>query len=199
MEPQLGKPQAIALTAPQQRRRYQNGGEILRDDAGHRHTRHVHIADDDEEQVQHHIDNAGDGEVVQRAAGITHRGEHGVAKVIDRQRGHTQTVDAQVQHSAVHQLRFGVQRSEDTARKAAADSQQHQSRRRAGQCRRVDGIREVLLIVSSEVVRHQYVDAAGQSDEEAGKQGHENGGGAHRSQRCGAREPADHRHVRHIE
>lgn len=31
----------------------------------------------------------------------------------------------------------------------------------------MDGIREVLLIVSSEVVRHQYVDAAGQSDEEA--------------------------------
>lgn len=59
--------------------------------------------------------------------------------------------------------------------------------------------REVLLIVSSEVVRHQYVNAAGQSDEEAGKQGHENGGGAHRSQRCGACEPADHRHVRHIE
>mgnify|MGYP000788065721 CR=1 FL=1 len=29
MEPQLGKPQAVALTAPQQRRRYQNGGEIL--------------------------------------------------------------------------------------------------------------------------------------------------------------------------
>ena len=199
MEPQLGKPQAIALTAPQQRRRYQNGGKILRDDTGHRHACHVHIADDDEEQVQHHIDNAGDGEVVQRAAGITHRGEHGVAKVIDRQCGHPQAVDAQVQHSAVHQLRFGVQRSEDTARKAAADPQQHQSRRRAGQRRRVDGIREVLLIVSSEVVRHQYVDAAGQSDEEAGKQGHENGGGAHRSQRCGACEPADHRHVRHIE
>ena len=46
---------------------------------------------------------------------------------------------------------------------------------------------------------HQHIDAAGQTNEESGEQGYQDGGGAHRAQGHGAREAAHHRHVRHIE
>ena len=63
----------------------------------------------------------------------------------------------------------------------------------------MDRAPDVVAVLGPVKAGHQHVDAVAQADEEAGEQGDEDAGGAHRAQRRGAGEPAHDRDVRHVE
>lgn len=61
------------------------------------HARHIHLHDDDEEQIQDDIDDAGEEEIEQRPLGVAHGPQQRCAEVIEHGGGHTGKVDAQIQ------------------------------------------------------------------------------------------------------
>ena len=91
-----------------------------------------------------------------------------------------------------------MQHLQDHLRKTAARRQQQDAYCRGHQSGGVDRVRQALPVPGAEMMGHQHVDSAGETDKESGEQGHQDGGGAHRAQGHGAREAAYHRHVRHI-
>ena len=89
VDPQKTHPQSVDAVGTEQRPHRQKSGEILGNDAGQSHPRHVHAEDNDEKQVQGHVDDPRQGQVEEGLFGVPHRAEHGVAEVEERQRGHT--------------------------------------------------------------------------------------------------------------
>lgn len=60
---------------------HQGGGDALGDHGGDGHTCHVQLADDDEEEIQHDVDDSRQGEEVQRPLGIALRPQQGAPKL----------------------------------------------------------------------------------------------------------------------
>ena len=72
------------------------GRDRLADDGGQRHARHAHLEQDDEDEVQHHIDDAGHSQTVQRAAGVAHGAQQRGVEVVQHGHRHPDEVDLQI-------------------------------------------------------------------------------------------------------
>ena len=62
---------------PEQAPQDQKGGDILGNDGGDGYPRHVQMKNDDQQQVQAHIDDSGYGQIVQGPPGVAPRPEEG--------------------------------------------------------------------------------------------------------------------------
>ena len=131
MKPQLLGMNSAGILPAQEIPENQNGGEILGNGAGDGHTGSGHMTDDHEKQVEDHVENACNGQIVQGAAGITAGAENTVAAVVNSHGGHTQGVDLEIGHSAVHQLVLGAQQPEHGGREEQAGEADQQSHERA--------------------------------------------------------------------
>ena len=60
-------------------------------------------------------------------------------------------------------------------------------------------LRQAFPILCPVIQCRQYIDTAGQTNEESGKHGDQCGCGPYRSQRQGTGELTDHRNIRHVE
>ena len=195
---QLFPPQAVAPLGVRQRPQDQKGRQVLGQDSGQGRARHAHLADDDEKQVQNHVQHPGDGQIDQRLAGVPYGAEHAVAKVIDGHGRHPQKIDAQVQNGPVDQVGLCAQQPHQRRREGHAHHQQQHARRQADQQRRMDRLFHVFGLFRPVETGHQHIDAAAQADQETGHQGDKNGGGPHRAQCLGPRKTPHHRDVCHI-
>lgn len=89
---------------PDQQHRDHNGGYRLAEDGGQRNTRHTHLEYDDEQQVQHHIDDTCHRQTDQRAAGVAHGTQQGGVEVVQHGHRHSDEVDLQVKCSKVNDI-----------------------------------------------------------------------------------------------
>ena len=63
----------------------------------------------------------------------------------------------------------------------------------------MNGLRYVTILPRTQKTRHNNIDAAAKTDQNAGEQRYQNGRGAHGTQRMGAGKLPDHGNVRHVE
>ena len=195
---QLFPLQAVAALGAGQRPQDQKGRQVLAQNGGQGRAGHAHLPDDDKEQVQPDVQHPGNGQVDQRLAGVPHRAEHAVAKVVDGHGRHPQKVDAQVQNGPVDQVGLGAQQPHQGRRKGHPHRQQQHARRQADQQRRVDRLFDVPRLLRAVKAGHQHVDAAPQTDQKTGHQGDEDGGRPHRAQCLRPGKPPHHRDIRHV-
>ena len=66
------KPQLDALVGLQQGGHDQKCGHTLADDGGQGHTFHTHIEGQDEQQIQHRVENRADHQEIKRPLGVAH-------------------------------------------------------------------------------------------------------------------------------
>ncbi len=174
-------------------------GHVLRDDTRKRHAVLRHAADNDEKQVEDHVQDPGDHQIGERALRIAVRAEHAVAEVEDTERRHSERVDAEVEHGALDEVVLRAEELQHEPCGQQAEDRDDTARREADHKRGAHGRGRAFLVAGAEMLRDPNVDGASHSDEKAREQGHENRGGADCPQRLRARELADDRDVRHIE
>ena len=92
MEPQLPPLQAALVPPPQQMQHDQQRRQPLGDDAGQRHAVRRHVALDDEEQVQRHVQHPRQRQVDEGPLGVAGGAQHAVAEVIEGHGRHTEGV-----------------------------------------------------------------------------------------------------------
>ena len=80
---------------------HQHHADDLAHHRGNGHARHAHVEYDHQKQVQKHIHDAGDRQVIQGTAGVAHGAEDGGTEVVEHIGGHTHEVDLHIQGSGV--------------------------------------------------------------------------------------------------
>ena len=88
--------QGIDLPAAEEHHQHQHRRNELAQDGGVSHTGHSPAEPDDEIQVQHHIQDGGEGQKIQRPFGISHGPQDGGPHVVDHQAGDAGEIDPQI-------------------------------------------------------------------------------------------------------
>lgn len=191
--------QAARTVHPAQADQDQDGADALGEDGGERHACHVHMKDDDKEQVEHHVDDACHGQKVQRPFGISGGAQDGAAEVISHGCGHTDKNNLQIQGCLVEHVKRSPHPDQQGFCKEYADSDQRDTGDQAYGDRRVDVIPGSLIVSASKGMADGYVGPDGQPDKEVDQQVGKRAGRSHGCQGLIACETADHDHVRRIE
>ena len=199
IQPQLGAVQANGFRPTGQRQHDEPRGNVLGEGRGQGHARLRHVKDDDEKQVQDHVQHARNGEKQQRMPGVAGGRQHPVAKVEHRQRRHAQQINAQIPNSAGQQFLFGAQQLQQGRGEQKAERQQQSAGDQQQNGRGVHRAGYVLVPPCAQVSRRDHVDAAAHADEEPREQGHQDRGGAHRPQGPGPGKPPHHGDIGHVE
>ena len=178
---------------------HQSGGDALGDHRGDGDARHIQVTDDDEEQIQHDVHHARQGEEVQRTLGVALRPQQSCAEVVDHGGGHAQEVDPQVQRrKAQHVVRClhpgedgpGAEKAHHRQQHAAQDTQQDGG---------VDHPVELLPVPGAEALGGQGVGAHRQTHEQVRQKADQRRVGAHRRQGVVSGPAAHHHDVRRVE
>ena len=165
---------------------------------GNGNARHTHVEQNHQHQVQQHINDACNGQVVQRAARVAHSAQNGRTEVIQHVEGHAHKVNLDIQRSLVdHILRAAHQLQQRPAEKHA-----HSTHQQAGNSRHRDG--RVHAVLDTVVIpcaigtgnHHACTDA--QPHKHVHQQVNQRAGGAHRRQRRRPGEAPHNHHVRGI-
>ncbi len=176
----------------------QNRREILGYDAGSGNAGHIPSAYNDKIQIQKHVDDPGKQKIIQRTPGIAGGAQHSAAEIIKSKGGHAQQIDAQVKYGVQDQLVFGVHDRQDRMGKQDAEYQDQHPGGKAQNYRSMYGLPQVPVVSGADMKSRQCIDAAGEPDDQPGKQCDQDAGGAHSAQSNGSREFAHHGHVRHV-
>ena len=104
MDIKLSHVQAAGPFHPAQTEKDQNRTDALGKDGCQRHARHIQMQDDDEEKVQHHVDDAGRRQEIQRPFGISGGAQDGAAEIIGHGGGHSDKNDFQIQGGFVEHV-----------------------------------------------------------------------------------------------
>ena len=95
---------AAAVLQPHHVDEDQHSRQILRDHACQRDAVGRHLADNDEEQIEDHVQNARRRQIGQRPLRIAARAQYRVAEVENAERRHAERVDAEIEHRAGQQI-----------------------------------------------------------------------------------------------
>ena len=175
------------------------GGDRLADDGGQRHARHAHLEQDDEDEVQHHIDDAGHSQTVQRAAGVAYGAQQRGVEVVQHGHRHPDEVDLQIQRRKVNDVfRAGHQFQQAACREKADKGQQHTADE-PQRDRSLDGVLHPALVFGTKAAGCDDVRAQRKPYEQVDQQVDERTVRADSGQRGAAREPSDDHHVCSIE
>ena len=172
-----------------------DSGNGLADDGRQRHTGHAHLEEDDEHEVQHHIDDAGHGQTVERAAGVAHSTQQRRAEVVQHGHGHPDEVDLQVEGRKANDIfRAGHQFQQTARRKEAYKGQQHAADE-TQRHRRLDRILDAAFIFGTKAAGGHDIGTQRKADEEVDQQVDERTVGADSGQCRAAHKPPDHNDV----
>ena len=179
--------------------RHHAGGNGLTDDGSQRHACHAHGKANDEHKVQHHVDETGCCQTVQRALGVAHGAQQRTAEVVQHGHGHPDEINFKVQRRKVdHILRAAHQLQQPPGCKEPHHSQQHA----ADKAQRHRGLHRVLytaLVLCTKAAGRHHVCAQRKPYEQVHQQVDEGAVGADGGQ-CGAARKAAHDHyVRSVE
>ena len=177
----------------------ERSGNALGNGRGQRHTDHVQLTDDDEEQVEQDVQHTGGAQIDQRLFCLANGTENGIAKVEQRQCGHSQEIHPQIEDGTGKQVFLGVQQPEQSGGAQQAHQQQDHACNDADDECRVNGLVDIVRVPGTVEPGHQHIDAVAQANEKAREQGDKDTGGTHRAQCRGARKAAYDRHVGHVE
>jgi len=187
MEAQMAEVEVERAFLLHQQGRDHAGGDGLADDGGQSDARHAHGEEDDEHEVQHHIDGARHGQTEQRPPGVAHGAQEGRAEVVQHGHGHADEVYLEVEGGqaddvlrAAHQLQqdAGGKKAHHGQKEAADEAQRHGG---------LDGVADALIILRAEAAGRNDVRAQRQAHEQVDQQVDERTVGADSGQRRAAR------------
>ena len=156
------------------------------------------MAHDYKKQVQQDVDQAGDGQIVQRTLRIAHGAKDGRAEGVEHVSGHSKKINLHIQRCAVDDvLRVAHEGQQGTRQHEAQHAHQH-----AADARHDDGSMHALMhgagIVCAIGPGNDNACAHAKAHEYVDNQVDQCAGGAHGGQRLRADELADHDHIRGV-
>ena len=182
-----------------QQHRDHNGGYRLAEDGGQRNTRHAHLEHDDEQQVQHHIDDTCHRQTDQRAAGVAHGTQQGGVEVVQHGHRHSDEVDLQVKGGKVNDiLGAGHQFQQAVGCKKAHKSHQYAAHKAQGNSGLHRFVHALVILCAIAAGSHN-VCTQRKADKQVDQQVDERTVGTNCCQRGAADEPAHHDHIGSIE
>lgn len=191
--------QVDASGFPHEAAHNQKRGDALGHHSGDGHACHVQMHDNHKEKVQHHIDHAGNNQIVQRPSGVTHCPQKGAAEVVNHSGGHPQKVNPKVQRRKLQHISRRLHPDENLARAERAHHRQQDSAQDTHQHCGVDGFAEPVLIFGSIESGGQNICTNGHAHKQVNQQLDQRGIGSHRRQGVVTCEPAHHHNVRGVE
>ena len=162
--------QLRAALQPHQADEHERQREILRDDGCDRDARHAETADDHEEQIQQHIDCAGDGQEEKRLFCVAEGPQHRRAEVIQKRGGHADEVNLQIPVGQGQNVLRRIHQAEQGTGQEKAQQEDHDAKPKPQHDRGVHGAGDALIIPAAEITGNKDVDADGNADERADEQ-----------------------------
>ena len=166
VEAHFAQNQLAGVGAAHQRNSHQNGGNGLGNGGSQGNTSHVQMQSPDKKDIEQHIDNAGKGQVKQRAFGISRRPQNGGAEVIDHGEGDAPKIDLHVYGGQGQHSVRGSHHPQKGLRKKNAENGQNDA---ADQCRGHGGMYCAVddpILLAAQAMGHGDTRAYGQTDEE---------------------------------
>ena len=197
-----GKPPQVqpqCALFPDEHSGHQQCGHGLTDDGSQRHARHTHGKADDKDQIQHHVDDTGSGQTVQRALGVAHGPQQRTAKVVQHGHGHSDKINFKVQRRKVDHILRAAHQLQQAARSAKAH---HRQQHAADQAQRYGGVHRVLhalFVPGAKAPGCHHVGTQRKPDEQVDKQVDQRAVGANGGQRRAARKAPYHHNIGGIE
>ena len=121
-QPPQVQPQCALL--PDEHPGHQQRRHGLADNGSQCHARHTHGKADDKDQIQHHVNDTGSGQTVQRALGVAHGPQQRTAEVVQHGHGHSDKIDLQVQGGKADHVLRAAHQLQQAARGAKAHHRQ---------------------------------------------------------------------------
>ena len=154
---------------------------------------------DDEEEVEHDVDDARDRKIEERAARVADGAQHGAAEVVNHHRRHAEEIYDEVERRKAEDFGGRLHDNQDFARKDDAYQSEQNPARDGEEHRGVHGFRKRLLVLRAVVARCEDVRAYGNADEKVSQQPYERRVRADRGERIVARVAPDDDDVRGVE
>ena len=193
-ELQLQRPLLMHQRPHHHRRRKQVGNGCCQ-----RHPGNAEMEADHKDQIQHHIQPPGAQHIDKRAFCVADGAKNRRAEIVDHDEGHTQHIQAEVQHRHVQHLC----RCADGLDQGPGNHKARQHHQKsAGNGRRHNGMNGRGYLLRSAAAQHgghHHIGADGGTHDKIHKNAHIGHIGAHRRQRITAGKAAHHRHIRRIE
>ena len=196
---QLVQVQMQRALFPHQHGGDQAGRHCLTDDGGQRNARHAHGKADDEHKVQHHIDDTGRRQTVQRTLGVAHGPQQSAAEVVQHVHGHADEVDLEVQRRKVDDI---LRAAHELQQAAGGKKAHHGQQYAAGKAQRHGGVHGVLyavLVLCAKAAGSYDVRAQREPNEQVHQQIDQGTVGADCGQRGAAGKAAHHHNVCRVE
>ena len=169
VRPDLPEHQPVVLLGPEEPPQAETGAEELGQDSGQGRPVHPHPEDPDEKEVQAHIGNRGDDEVVEGVAAVAHRLHDAHAGVVEGEAQAPGEVDADIGDALGHDLRRGPHPAQDDGRQGGADEGQRPAGDQGEEDGVVDGLAHLLRLPGAEVAGDHHARAHEDAGEEAHK------------------------------
>ena len=171
----------------------------LGDHGGNGHTGHAPPEADYKNQVQHHIDRAGNGQVIHRPLSVTLGTQQHTAKVIGQFSRQTQKVESQVQNRRADNPVRGAHQFQQV--RCPPDAQHHHdtAQKSGGQNGGMDHGTDPGSLSAAQRLRHHHVHTHAKSGKQIDRQIDERCGGGHRRLCRVTGKFAHHHDVRRIE
>ncbi len=142
------------------------GRDALRDNGRKCDPRHVHIAHDDEEQIQEHVDDSRRGEEVKGAFCVAGRTHNGGAEVVDHRKGESDEVNDKIGGREVDDLIRCFHHGEENMRRSGTDDPDDQPRAECEHHRGVDDFLSAFPVTGTVAPRHEDIGTDAEPDEQ---------------------------------
>lgn len=153
------------------------------------------MEDNDQQQVEHHIDAAGKEQDVERALGVAFASEHGLAEGEDHEEGNAEEIDSQEEGGLVEDGGRRAHEAKQTGSKDLAEPQQQDAGKDREHHRRAYRVANTMAIVASDEVGDDGIGTNGDTHKKVDEEIDKKGIGAHGSQRLTGGKAAHHGHV----
>ena len=154
-----------------------------------------HVEDNDQQQVEHHIDAAGKEQDVERALGVAFASEHGLAEGEDHEEGNAKEIDSQEEGGLVEDGGRRAHEAQQTGSKDLAEPQQQDTGKDREHHRRAYRVANTMAVVASDEVGDDGIGTNGDTHKKVDEEIDKKGIGAHGSQRLTGGKAAHHGHV----
>ena len=176
----------------------QHHADHLAGHRGNRHTRHIHVKDNDQQQIQQDVHQTGDHQIIQRTLRVPHRPQDGRAEVIQHIGRHPQEKNPDIQRRPVDHIRRGIHQLKQRPgqqKAQGADAYAHEQRQRN---RRMFRPAHGRHIPGAVMPRHRDARPDAEPHEHIYQQVDQGTRGGNRRQRLMARVVPHHDHIRRV-
>ena len=195
IEPQHPQAQAAAVLLTHQASQHQESGDVLGQSRGDGHTGNVQLEKADEDNVADHIDDAGDGQVVEGMLRVADGPEDGRAKVVDHRGGDADEIDAQVEGGQGQNVIGDTDEMEQLRSHSGAEDAGENADDEREQDGRVYRPEHPVGVLAADLPGNKHVGAHGDAEKQVDQQVDHRAVGADGGQGCAAAELAHHHDI----